>query len=159
MSKFQMLHSQEALPSTEEKVLQYKQGTERQGKLTDSQTPGGRRLFPSILSRSVPMYKILKLITNEYNVAKFLSQLLYDLWGGGEWSWNSPREIHFYVHQAPTVTYPVFCCPVSLDLGLLLFAKWKIPTHTTEIFFYFFCLTADSHPLAFITFNRLSSSH
>ena len=84
MSKFQMLHSQEALPSTEEKVLQYKQGTEMQGKLTDFQTPGGRRLFPSILSRSVPMYKILKLITNEYNVAKFLSQLLYDLWGGGE---------------------------------------------------------------------------
>lgn len=80
------------------------------------------------------MYKILKIVTNEYNVAKFLSQLLYDLWGEGDR--ETHREIHFYVHQAPAVAYPV-CCPVSLDLGVLLFAKWKIPTHIAEIFFYF----------------------
>lgn len=60
------------------------------------------------------------------------------------------------VHRVPVVTYPMSCCPIFLDLGLL-FAKWKAPTCTTEIFF--FCLTADSHPLAFITFHGMPSSH
>lgn len=61
------------------------------------------------------------------------------------------------VHHVPVVTYPMSCCPIFLDLGLLLFAKWKAPTYTTAIFF--FCLTADSHPLAFITFHGVPSSH